>query len=109
MLPLITLNFSYGLAWELPYFRVLGNRFGGKKSNNEIETLIQENVQNLVDKAGFEVQFEIRTEKEDEGAVQIFVEFSGPDEELFKDGDEWTIDKHRKKLMDWLTANRQLF
>ncbi len=59
--------------------------FGGKKSNNDIETLIQENVQNLVDKAGFNVQFETRSEKDDEGSTQVFVDFSGPDEDLFKD------------------------
>ena len=24
---------------------------------------------------------------------------------LFKNGDEWSVDKHRKKLMDWLTSH----
>ncbi len=24
---------------------------------------------------------------------------------LFKRGDDWSIDKHRKKLMDWLITN----
>ncbi|MDO8523491.1 MAG: hypothetical protein Q7S12_04425, partial [bacterium] len=24
---------------------------------------------------------------------------------LFKNGDDWSIDKHRKKLMDWLISN----
>lgn len=27
---------------------------------------------------------------------------------LFKNGDEWSIDKHRKKLMDWLPSHRDL-
>ena len=26
---------------------------------------------------------------------------------LFKENDEWTIDRHRKKLMDWLTSYRE--
>lgn len=24
---------------------------------------------------------------------------------LFKHGDEWSVDKHRKKLMDWLSSS----
>ncbi len=28
---------------------------------------------------------------------------------LFKHGDEWSIDKHRKKLMDWLPSHREIF
>lgn len=27
---------------------------------------------------------------------------------LFKGSSEWTIDKHRKKLMDWLVSNRNV-
>lgn len=27
---------------------------------------------------------------------------------LFKNGDEWSIDKHRKKLMDWLPSTSRL-
>ena len=26
---------------------------------------------------------------------------------LFKESDDWTIDRHRKKLMDWLTSYRE--
>ncbi|TSC69860.1 MAG: hypothetical protein G01um101470_943 [Parcubacteria group bacterium Gr01-1014_70] len=26
---------------------------------------------------------------------------------LFKKGDEWSIDKHRKKLMDWLPSSNK--
>ncbi|OGZ45767.1 MAG: hypothetical protein A3C84_00635 [Candidatus Ryanbacteria bacterium RIFCSPHIGHO2_02_FULL_48_12] len=25
---------------------------------------------------------------------------------LFKNGDQWSIDRHRKKLMDWLSSYR---
>lgn len=58
--------------------------FGGKKSSNEIETLVQENVQNLVELGGFEIEFQTRFEKDEEGG-QVFVDFSGADEEVFKD------------------------
>jgi len=27
---------------------------------------------------------------------------------LFKGGSEWIIDKHRKKLMDWLVSNQDI-
>lgn len=27
---------------------------------------------------------------------------------LFKKSDEWSIGKHRKKLMDWLSSNRDI-
>ncbi|OGF62845.1 hypothetical protein A2662_02995 [Candidatus Giovannonibacteria bacterium RIFCSPHIGHO2_01_FULL_45_33] len=27
---------------------------------------------------------------------------------LFKNGDDWSIDKHRKKLMDWLISNADI-
>jgi len=27
---------------------------------------------------------------------------------LFKNGDEWSIDRHRKKLMDWLLSHREV-
>jgi len=27
---------------------------------------------------------------------------------LFKHGDEWSIDRHRKRLMDWLSSYREV-
>lgn len=27
---------------------------------------------------------------------------------LFKQNDEWSVDKHRKKLMDWLSSYREV-
>ena len=41
-------------------------------------------------------------------SIKALKMFKASHEELFKDSDEWTIDKHRKKLMDWLTANREI-
>lgn len=41
-------------------------------------------------------------------SVEALERFKADHIELFKDSDEWTIDKHRKKLMDWLTSRRAL-
>jgi len=41
-------------------------------------------------------------------SIEELERFKADHIELFKEGDEWTIDKHRKKLMDWLTARRTL-
>jgi hypothetical protein len=38
--------------------------------------------------------------------TKVLEQFKTSHAELFKGGSEWTIDKHRKKLMDWLTANK---
>jgi len=35
----------------------------------------------------------------------ILKEFSKRYPELFKNGDLWTLDVHRKRLMDWLPAH----
>ncbi len=37
-------------------------------------------------------------------SVESLTKFKASHAELFKESDEWTIDKHRKKLMDWLTS-----
>ncbi len=41
-------------------------------------------------------------------SVRALEKFQETHTELFKESDEWTIEKHRKKLMDWLTANKEL-
>lgn len=41
-------------------------------------------------------------------SVEALERFKADHTELFKDSDEWTIDKHRKKVMDWLTSRRAL-
>lgn len=40
--------------------------------------------------------------------LKALQQFKESHRDLFKGGDKWTIDKHRKKLMDWLTANEIL-
>ena len=37
-------------------------------------------------------------------SVSILKKFQALHPILFKNGDEWSIDKHRKKLMDWLPS-----
>jgi len=37
-------------------------------------------------------------------SVKILKHFQVLHPTLFKRGDEWSIDKHRKKLMDWLPS-----
>jgi len=41
-------------------------------------------------------------------SVEALERFKADHAELFKDSNEWTIDKHRKKVMDWLTSRRAL-
>ena len=35
-------------------------------------------------------------------------EFQASCPPLFKNKDEWSIDKHRKRLMDWLPSHRRI-
>lgn len=60
--------------------------FGGKSksANSEVEALVQKTLEGIIEKAQFELSFEIRTENEENGET-IFVEFNGADEELLKD------------------------
>ena len=37
-------------------------------------------------------------------SLKALEEFRATHASLFKDGEDWTIDRHRKKLMDWLTS-----
>lgn len=41
-------------------------------------------------------------------SVEALELFKANNSDLFKGSDEWTIDKHRKRLMDWLTSRRAL-
>lgn len=37
-------------------------------------------------------------------SLKLLEDFRAAHLSLFKNEDEWSIDKHRKKLMDWLSA-----
>ncbi len=40
-----------------------------------------------------------------QATVEILKKFKEKHPSLFNESNEWTIDKHRKKLMDWLTSH----
>ncbi|MDP3963338.1 MAG: hypothetical protein Q8Q39_02470 [bacterium] len=40
-------------------------------------------------------------------SIELLKQFQALHPSLFKSGDEWSIDRHRKKLMDWLVSYRQ--
>ena len=58
--------------------------FGGKSKGGPVEDLVRENLVSLIEKAGFDLEFDIRTETE-EGETTVSVELSGGDEEMMKD------------------------
>ncbi len=39
-------------------------------------------------------------------SAKLLKEFQQAHPTLFKAGDEWSIDRHRKRIMDWLSAHR---
>ena len=39
-------------------------------------------------------------------SVKALEQFQATHPLLFKNGDEWSIDRHRKRLMDWLSSHR---
>ncbi len=38
-------------------------------------------------------------------SVALLTKFKETHTELFKEGDLWSLDKHRKKIIDWLPGN----
>jgi spoIIIJ-associated protein len=68
--------------------------FGGKKKTggSDVENLVQETVEGLVEKAAFDLNFDLSTGTDDQGEPQIVIEFSGSDEELLKDKEGQMID-----------------
>ncbi len=68
--------------------------FGGKKKEggSDIENRIQATVEGLIEKAGFDLQFELQSSKDDQGEDQLIIEFSGADEEILRDREGQMID-----------------
>lgn len=67
--------------------------FGGKKKEvSNVEALVTSTVEGLIEKAQFDLSFEVRSEKNDKGEDQITVEFSGTDEDILKDQEGQMID-----------------
>nr|BFD64780.1 hypothetical protein BdHM001_34610 [Bdellovibrio sp. HM001]BFD69024.1 hypothetical protein HAGR004_40460 [Bdellovibrio sp. HAGR004] len=61
--------------------------FGGKSksANSEVEALVEKTLEGIIEKAQFELSFELSTEKDDDGSTTLAVQFSGADEEILKD------------------------
>lgn len=73
----------------------LSKLFGGgkkKSGGSDLENLVQDTVEKLMTKAGFELSFEIETGKDDRGEDQLVIEFSGADEEVLRDKEGQMID-----------------
>jgi spoIIIJ-associated protein len=68
--------------------------FGGKKKTggSEVENLVNSTVEGLIEKAGFELSFEIESGMDDQNEPQIVIEFTGADEEILKDKEGQMID-----------------
>lgn len=43
-----------------------------------------------------------------QATVKTLEKFRATHPTLFKESNEWIIDKHRKKFMDWLVSNRNI-
>lgn len=68
--------------------------FGGKKTDapSNVSELVELTLNGLIEKAQFDLQFEISSETDDKGEAQVLVEFHGGDEELLKDREGQMID-----------------
>lgn len=75
---------------------LLSRIFGGGKKKTAGDTpvneLLQNTIQGLLDKANFDLSFELVEKTDDRGEQQITVEFSGADEEILKDNEGQMID-----------------
>jgi spoIIIJ-associated protein len=71
----------------------LSKIFGGKKkAENEIEALVSATVEGLIERAQFDLSFDIKSETNEAGEAQIMIEFSGADEEILKEKEGQVID-----------------
>jgi spoIIIJ-associated protein len=58
--------------------------FGGKKQGSDVENLVEETLAGMIEKAGFELTFDLNFEKNENESV-LSIDFAGADEELLKD------------------------
>lgn len=67
--------------------------FGGKKDGaNNVSDLVSKTLTGVIEKSGFELDFELRTEKNEQDEDQLVVDFTGPDEELLKEKEAQLIE-----------------
>ena len=80
---------------------LLSRLFGGGKkassknqssSDSELNSLLNDTISGLLEKANFDLNFDLVEKKDDRGDLQITVEFSGADEEILKDSEGQMID-----------------
>lgn len=57
----------------------------GKEAGSEVESLIKDTLEGIIEKAQFDLSYNVNSSKDDSGEVVISVELSGGDEELLKD------------------------
>ncbi len=57
---------------------------GKKSSDSPVEDLLRQTIEGLLANGGFELEYEIKSEKMEDGYA-FDIQLSGPDEELFKD------------------------
>lgn len=58
---------------------------GKKSSDSPVEDLLRQTLEGLLANGGFELEYEIKTEKQEGDSYSFDIQLSGPDEELFKD------------------------
>jgi spoIIIJ-associated protein len=72
---------------------IFSKLFGGKKkTDGNVETLIQETLEGLFERGQFDLNFDLKSEVSPEGESQILIEMSGDDEELMKEREGQLID-----------------
>lgn len=61
--------------------------FGGKSKSagSEVEALVTETLSGIIERAQFDLKFEVHSSKEDDGSSVLAIDISGGDEELLKD------------------------
>ncbi|MFN7728902.1 MAG: protein jag [Bdellovibrio sp.] len=62
--------------------------FGGKSATGSAtETLVRETLEGLIEKGGFDLEFDLNSTTDDKGEPQILVELRGGDEEMLKENE----------------------
>lgn len=74
----------------------LSKLFGGAKkksgAGSDVENLVQNTLEGLIEKAQFELNFDLSSGADDKDEPTLTVEFSGDDEEILKDKEGQMID-----------------
>ncbi|PWU19589.1 MAG: hypothetical protein C5B49_05450 [Bdellovibrio sp.] len=73
---------------------ILSRIFGSKKRNegSEVENFIRSTTEGLLERAQFDLNFDMSCDPDEQGYPQIVINFSGPDEEILKEKEGQVID-----------------